>query len=269
MSGLRFTLRGTPEQRLDLSPLVPHRLAGLSQGEIERLPLGTVRRPVLVGDAFQVGIGEAGEVVIAGGSALLDRVGEALTTGTLIMEGDAGDCLGRGMSGGQLECRGSVRDWAASGLRGGTVVIAGDCGAFLGGPLAGEVEGMSGGTVLVRGKVGERVGDRLRRGIIVVEGDAGRLPASRMIAGTVVVCGAAGEMPGSLMRRGTVLLGGTPRLPPTFVPVREAPGGVFAALLARSLRPVSERAASLAAVPLRRFAGDMASLGRGEILLPA
>jgi formylmethanofuran dehydrogenase subunit C len=70
------------------------------------------------------------------------------------------------------------------------------------------------------------------------------------------------------MRRGTVLLGGeAPKLLPTFVPVREAPGGVFAALLARTLGAVSPGAAALARMPARRFAGDMASLGKGEILL--
>ena len=91
-----------------------------------------------------------------------------------------------------------------------------------------------------------------------------------MIAGTVVVCGGAGAMPGSLMRRGTVLLGGAvPALLPSFVPVGQAEGGVFRALLARALESLSPAAAALAQAPARRFAGDMASLGKGEILVAA
>jgi formylmethanofuran dehydrogenase subunit C len=268
MTALRFSLRGEPEQRLDLSALVPDRLAKLSQAEVERLPLGTIRAPVLVGDAFRVAMGDVDHIAFEGGSARLDGVGEGMASGTIVLDGDAGLRAGRQMSGGRLEVRGSAGHWAASGMRGGEIEIAGDCGDFLGGPLAGEVEGMAGGTVVVRGNAGARAGDRLRRGMVVVEGRAGELAASRLIAGTVVVCGGAGAMPGSLMRRGTVLLGGAvPMLLPTFVPVRQAEGGVFVALLARALLPLSPAAAALAKAPARHFAGDMASLGKGEILL--
>ena len=268
MAALRFILRAEPEQRLDLSPLVPNRLAKLSQAEIERLPLGTTRAPVLVGDAFRVGMGGAEQVTIEGGSPRLDGVGEGMTSGTIVLDGDAGLRAGRRMRGGRLEVRGNAGHWAASGMQGGQIEIAGDCGDFLGGPLAGEVEGMAGGAVVVRGNAGARAGDRLRRGIVVVEGRAGPLAASRLIAGTVVVCGGAGTMPGSLMRRGTVLLGGAvPKLLPTFVPVGQAEGGVFPVLLARALGPLSPAAARLARAPTRRFAGDTASLGKGEIWL--
>lgn len=269
MAAPRFRLRAEPDQRLDVAPLVPDRLAGLSQEEVERLPLGMARTPVLVGDAFRVTMGGGEEVVIEGGSALLDGVGEGMASGTLVLEGDAGLRAGRGMRGGRLELRGNAGHWAASGMQGGAITIAGDCGDFLGGPLAGEVEGMAGGSVLVRGAAGARAGDRLRRGLVVVEGRAGDLAGSRMIAGTIVVCGEAGALAGSLMRRGTVLLGvsSARSLPPTFVAVERAEGGVFPALLARTLRPLSPDAAALAAGPAHRFAGDMASLGKGEILL--
>ena len=43
MKPLVLTLRARPEQRLDLSPLVPHRLAGLSAAEIARIALQTTR----------------------------------------------------------------------------------------------------------------------------------------------------------------------------------------------------------------------------------
>ncbi len=268
MAALRFTLRAEPAQRLDLSPLVPERLAKLSQAEIERLPLGTTRTPALVGDAFRVAMGEADEVRIEGSSPRLDGVGESMASGKIVLEGDAGLRAGRQMRGGRLEVRGNAGHWAASGIQGGEIDIAGNCGDFLGGPLAGEVEGMAGGAVVVRGNAGGRAGDRLRRGVIVVEGRAGTLAASRLIAGTVVVCGGAGAMPGSLMRRGTVLLGGAvPELLPSFVPLDEAEGGVFRALLARALQPLSPAAAALARAPARRFGGDMASLGKGEILV--
>ncbi len=269
MSALRFVLRAAPEQRLDMSPLVPARLAGLSAAQIERLPVHTTRAALCVGDAFRVAMGDAGDIVIEGGSERFDRVGEAMASGSLTVEGDCGLRAGRAMTGGTLAVRGNAGHWAASGLRGGAVTIAGEAGDFLGGPLAGERAGMTGGTVLVRGGAGERAGDRMRRGLVVIEGDAGEAAASRMIAGTLVVCGTPGPLAGFLMRRGTLLLGSEPGagLLPGFVPVG-GDAGVFARLLAAALRPVSAAASDLAAGASVRLAGDMATLGRGEILLP-
>jgi formylmethanofuran dehydrogenase subunit C len=88
-----------------------------------------------------------------------------------------------------------------------------------------------------------------------------------MIAGTLVLCRGCGAMPGYLMRRGTILLGGNcEELSPTFVDcgIHELVG---MRLVAAFLGPYSKRAASLASGRLRRFAGDMATLGKGELLV--
>jgi formylmethanofuran dehydrogenase subunit C len=264
---VRFTLRAQPEQRLDLSPLTPDRLAGLDVKAVELLTLNTTRSPLCVADVFRVRAGNADRVAIEVGSERFDYLGHGMTRGELVVEGDAGFAAGRALAGGRLQIRGNAGPWAASGMRGGKIEIAGDAGDRLGGPLAGERTGMSGGVVVVGGNAGARAGDRLRRGLIVIEGAAGSSPASRMIAGTVVVCGAAGALPGYLMRRGTLVLGQSPDpLPPTFVPVG-GDGLVFLRLLARTLLTISPRAARLLRGPIRRFAGDMAVLGKGEMLV--
>ena len=265
MSGLRFTLRAPPDQRLDLSPLTPARLAGMGQTAIERIALHTTRQPLCVGDVFAVAMGDVASIVIEGGSERFDRVGEALDGGTLLLEGDAGSRVGRAMTGGTLTVRGSVGHWAASGLSGGTLEITGNAGDRLGGPLSGELRGMAGGTVIVRGNAGERAGDRLRRGLVVIEGDAGAAAGSRMIAGTLVACGAAGPLAGYMMRRGTLILGSTQVLP-TFVPVGPA-SPVFVELLSRALLPVSANTSRRVAAKAKRYAGDMAALGKGELLV--
>jgi formylmethanofuran dehydrogenase subunit C len=266
---VRFILRAPPDQRLDLSPLTPDRLAGVDAKAIERIALNTMRTPVCVADVFRIHPRDPARVVIEGGSSRFDNVAKGMSSGEVLLDGDAGLCAGRSMAGGRLEIRGSVGPWAASGLLGGRVEIAGDAGERLGGPLAGERTGMSGGIVVVAGNAAERAGDRLRRGLIVVEGDAGASPGSRMIAGTLIVCGEAGPLPGYLMRRGTLVLAQVREpLPPTFVAV----GGhdlLFFRLLARTLQPVSRRAAKLLAGRARRFAGDMSILGKGEVLIPA
>ena len=54
MTGLTFTLRAEPGERLDLSALLPSRLAGLAVSDIERIAIGTTRHPLHVGDVFSV-----------------------------------------------------------------------------------------------------------------------------------------------------------------------------------------------------------------------
>lgn len=265
---MKFTLRDQPDQRLDLAPLTPDRLAGLDAKAVARIAINTTRVPVCVGDVFRITPGDPASIVIAGGSARFDNLGEAMSGGNLLLEGEAGLYAGRGMSGGRLEIRGSVGPWAASGLLGGRLEIGGDAGERLGGSLPGERTGMAGGEVVVRGNAGERAGDHLRRGLIVIEGDAGRAPGSRMIAGTIVVCGRAGRLPGYLMRHGTLLLGANVEaLPPSFVPVGGGDDLLFLRLLGDALRSLSQRAAALVRAPSRRFAGDMAVLGKGEVFV--
>ena len=134
--------------------------------------------------------------------------------------------------------------------------------------MSGETVGMSGGVLHVRGDAGERAGDRLRRGVILIEGRAGAYAGSRMIAGTLAIGGEAGDLPGYLMGRGTILLGrGATLFSPTFGDCGEYEL-VAARLLADYVAQASAKLAGLFRRPLRRLAGDLAALGKGEILLP-
>lgn len=267
MSALVLTLRGAPDQRLDLSPLVPHLLAGKTAAEIEKIELQTTRTPVTVGDAFRLRMGDAAHIRIEGGGERLDRVGHAMTDGEIVVEGDVGAQAGRLMRGGSLVIRGSAGPWAGSAMIGGRLEILRDAGDHLGGPFGGETVGMRGGAIVVRGGAGARAADRMRRGTIVVEGECGAHAGSRMIAGTLVTLRRAGPLPGYLMKRGTIVLGADcDELSPTFIDC-----GVHALvamrLMADHVGASSGRAAACLRGPLRRYAGDMAVLGKGEILV--
>ena len=267
MKPLVLTLRQPPDQRLDLSPLVPQRLAGRSAAVIAAIALQTGREKVTVGDAFRLRMGDVEQIRIDGGSDRLDGIGEGMTAGEITVEGDAGARAGRLMAGGRLTIGGHAGPFAASGMKGGELVISGSAGDRLGGPLAGETAGMRGGVVIVHGDAGEQAGDRLRRGTIVIEGRAGRAAGSRMIAGTLIVRRAAGPCPGILMGRGTIVLGEPAvDLSPGFVDCGQHQL-VALRLMAAFVRSHSRRAAALLERPLRRLAGDMAVLGRGEILI--
>ena len=268
MKPLVLALKQEPDQRLDLSPLVPHLLDGKSAKEIAEIELQTTREKLTAGDIFKIRSGGADSIRFEGGSLRLDNVGQDLKSGEIIVEGDCGKSPGRKMSGGNLVVAGDCGPFAGSAMSGGRLEIGGDAGDFLAAPLEGEMEGMTGGLLIVRGNAGERAGDRLRRGTIVIEGSAGDFPGSRMIAGTLIVLKDCGTLPGYLMRRGTIVLANPPELAPTFVDcgIHEL---AFAKVFAGLLRDESRAAARLLGRPLARFAGDMAALGKGEIFFPA
>ena len=264
---ITFTLRREPDQRLDLSPLIPEKLAGKSLREIAAVELQTTRERVTVGEVFKILLGDAASLRFVGGSERFDWLGHAMSSGEIVIEGHAGAQAGRLMTGGSLTVRGNVGPFAASGLSGGHMEIAGDAGDNLGAPGIGEMQGLGGGVVIVRGNAGARAGERMRRGMLVIEGDAGDNAGARMLAGTLIVCGGTGRHPGVLMRRGTMLLGAPPaEMLPAFMDCGPQ-DLVFARLMARALANDSPRAAALWKRKLRRFAGDMSQLGKGEIFI--
>ena len=265
---MTFSLRAPPAQRLDLSPLTPQYLVGKTIAEIERIAVGTTRMRVTAGDVFRIREGDPATIVVEGGSTRFDHVGMGLTEGAIIVEGEVGVQAGRLMSGGQLTIHGHAGPFAGSGMKGGTLTIDRDAGERLAGPLSGETVGMIGGVLHVRGDAGARAGDRLRRGVVLIEGRAGAYAGSRMIAGTLAVGGEAGDLPGYLMGRGTILLGrGATLFSPTFADCGEH-DLVAARLLADYVAQTSAKLARLFRRPLKRLAGDLSALGKGEILLP-
>src|SRR5262249_44834395 len=155
---LVLRLRARPEQRLDLSPLVPQRLAGQSEAEIAKIELQTTRVRVTVGDAFRLRMGDAAHIRIEGAWDRRDPGGAGMTGGEIEVAGDVGIRAGRLMTAGRLSIGGNAGHWAASGMKGGIVEISGSAGDRLGGPVAGEVAGMRGGLVVVRGSAGARAG---------------------------------------------------------------------------------------------------------------
>jgi len=269
MSALTFTLRHEPPERLDLSRLVADVLAGLSKPEIEKIEIGTTRHASRVGDVFRVKGKDVERIVFDGGSARFDGVGTAMAAGSVRVVGSVGAQAGRLMRGGMLMVEGGAGPFAGSCMSGGRIEIFGSAGDRIGGPLAGEMAGMKGGVVIVRGMAGARAGDRMRRGLIAVGKGCGDYAGSRMIAGTLVVLGKAGAMPGYLMRRGTIVLGKMPaELSPGFVRTG-APEIAFGGLLDRYLMDEGVVSRPVLGRTPRRWGGDNAVLGLGEILVGA
>ena len=266
MSAIRLQLRHAPAGRIDLAGLNPGTVSRLAIKEIERLALGRDAK-LKVGDVFKVSGSPGATVAIETGGAGLDYVGRALSGGTLVVEGDVGAYAGEAMSGGRLEIRGNAGAFLGTGMTDGVVTVGGSAGDNLGSAIPGEKFGMLGGTVHVGGSIGARAGERMRRGVVVVKGASGASTGSRMVGGTFVVEGGLGDGPGPLMRRGTLIAPSARSLLATFNDCGRHDLR-FLGILHRYLADVL---GSLAPKPfpamVRRYAGDMATIGKGEILL--
>ncbi len=267
MGTLSFELKAKPDQRLDLSPLVPAKLKELKSKEIEALVVGTTRDKLRVGDLFKVKGEAGGAVAFAGTDARCDKIGAGMKEGEILIEGDVGAYLGAGMKGGKIRVKGSAGALAGASMAGGEIAIDGDSGERTAGILVGETLGMRGGLLTIGGNAGPLLGERMRRGLVIVGGDAGDYLGGRMVAGTIIVKRRAGRFAGFGMRRGSLILLEEPKeLLPTF-----GDSGVmefnYLRLMEHWLRETG-RAISLGA-RARRLMGDQAALGKGEMLIIA
>jgi len=267
VSALTFELKDTPDQRLDLSPLVPAVLAGLSRKEIEALTINTTRTKLTVGDAFKIKGKDAERLHFVGTDDRCDKIGAALAGGEILVDGDAGMLLGTKMKRGKIAVTGSASVLMGASMSGGEISVRRNVGDQAGGVAVGETMGMKGGFISIGGDAGALLGERLRRGIIVVGGKAGDYAGARMIAGTLVLKHGAGRCAGYGNRRGSLIFLEKPR---NILPTYSDCGVMefdYLRLLDKWLREQGVRIRFGARA--RRLMGDMAVLGKGEMLILA
>src|SRR5262249_39025081 len=255
-------------QRIDLAPLTASSIAGKTASEIGSIELWSGNRALQLADTFAVSGQSDGTIEIHNSCDQLDRIGAGMSDGRLTVRGDAGGYLGAKMSGGTIVVEGSAGPWAGTGMTAGLIHIHGNAGDFLAAAIPGDHNGMKGGAIVLTGNAGDRAGDRMRRGNVLIEGNAGDYCASRMVAGTLAVWGQVGKSPGVAVRGGTLLVRQVPAYVPTFNDCGEYPLS-FLTLLARSWRKLPGKFAGLPdeGFKVRRFMGDLANGGRGEILV--
>ena len=269
MSRLTLTLKAAPDSRITLAGLIPAISAGQSAAQLAMLIVGGGITPIRLGDVCTVSGSTGGDIALDGSSSRIDGVGAGLAGGTFTVTGDVGNTAGQGMRGGRLEIAGSAGGYLASGMKGGVIHVTGSAGDFAGAVGTGKRFGMTGGSVIIDGNLGARAGDKMRRGLILVRGKTGEAAGSRMVGGTIVAEGGFGPRPGALMRRGTLIGPRVEQMLSTF-----ADCGVHDLVImkvmargwAHELGAQSPRAFP---AQVRRFAGDLATIGKGELLLTA
>ena len=243
-----LALRTAPAGALELAAVTPDRLAQLAQREIAALPVRHGGRAAALGDFFVVQGERAARVRLEGDLRLAEGLGAAMTGGELVVEGHAGRDVGVAMTGGTIEVRG-------------------DAGDNAGGARPGAARGMAGGEIVIRGNAGDDAGARMRRGLVVVTRDAGRGTGRGMIAGTAVVFGAIGPDAGRWTKRGSIVACGPVARPPTFrYACTYRPPHVRVLLLYLRERRGLDVVERWITGRYDRYSGDLAELGKGEIL---
>ncbi len=264
---LLLTLRTKLQVPLEAPCVVPDKLAALSIKQIEHLPVQHGNVAAKLGDYFTV-TGDASNAIVTidGDVSRVKWLGAKMSGGSLHIRGSAGMHAGSTMTGGTLKIDGDADDWLGAEMRDGLIHVRGRAGHHVGAAYPGSRAGMRGGTLLVNGVTGDGTGAVMRRGLIAV-GGCGDYAGASMVAGSLFAFGSIGRYAGMAMKRGTIVaLGDPPEMLPTF-----RNSGVFAPpFLTIYLRRLCELGFPVSAVPrqMRRYCGDIAELGLGEILLP-
>ena len=203
---------------------------------------------VALGDLFEITGQAGGRIRFRGDLSRVNRLGAGLSEGAVVVEGNIGNEVGMGMSAGSIEVHGSAGDRA-----GGAAVEA--------------RRGMTGGELVIRGNAGSEAGSRMRRGMVAIGGDAGSHTGAGTIAGTIIVFGDAAHLlvSGPNADRSSRLARSPYHRPTgTRAPiVRQFSRFCSAGCGPATELPVEDRHVSGS---YRRYSGDLADLGKGEIL---
>jgi formylmethanofuran dehydrogenase subunit C len=247
--GLVAQLKAPLQQRADFSEVLAEPWTTLPAGEMSSRPVYLERDGrVPLGDLFNLKGSPEGRIRFSGDLEQVDRLGAGLSQGEVVVEGNVGREAGLALAGGSLD-------------------ITGNAGPRAGAAPPGFKRGMTGGELIVRGSAGPEGGAGMRRGLLVIAKSSGDRTGLGMIAGNVVVFGSAGPDTGLWSKRGSVVALGKITPPPTYSYVCTYQPTVLRLILTRlSVRfGIVVQRKHLTGL-YRRYSGDMAELGKGEIL---
>ncbi|MDR3101781.1 MAG: formylmethanofuran dehydrogenase subunit C [Methanocalculaceae archaeon] len=173
-------------------------------------------------DVFDVHVdGEAAgpgatEIVLLGDASRVKRIGEYMTDGKIIVDGDIGMHCGDFMAGGTIEIMGNAGDWLGREMLGGKIVCHGNAGHYCGSGYRGGRKGVRGGEIFVEGSVGDYCGECLFGGVVHVKRNAGLHAGVNMKGGKLIIDGDAVMPCGDMFGGECTIFGHADDFLPTF-----------------------------------------------------
>jgi len=200
---------------VDAKCISPDKLSELTLEEVKKLRVYEGNRAMKLEDLFYVKeegseSSEVVKLVLEGDFKKVQRVGEEMKSGEILIEGDIGHFLGFRMRGGSIVVKGNAGSWIGSEMRGGNIEIFGNVGDHVGAVLRGErlSRGMSNGVIIIHGNAGSEIGTGMRKGTIIVNGDCGYLPGIKMSGGSILIRGNCDGKAGARMTGGKIVICG-------------------------------------------------------------
>jgi formylmethanofuran dehydrogenase subunit C len=211
------------------------------------------------------------QITIDGNVPHVKYIGAKMTTGKIVVKGDAGMHTGAQMSGGEILIKGNVDDWAGAEMKGGFLKINGDSGHLLGAAYRGSNDGMMGGCIHVVGNIGTEAASFMRRGMIVVEGNSGPFMGVHMNGGEIIIFGQAGRRVGAQAKGNggfIACLGGVESMLPTYrYDTTYVPIFMKLYMLQLNNNLGIDKAVNYYKAPMKRYRGDLAVGGNSEIFI--
>ena len=241
---------------IEAACISPDTFAEKSVREIAALPLWEGNRKRALSELFKIEHkttpSENPSIRISGDVGRVRRIGAKMSSGKIIIEGNAGMHLGEEMKGGTISVAGNVGSWAGCMMRKGTIEIRGNAGDYVGAAYRGSTRGMGGGVIIIHGNAGNEVGCFMRKGLIKIYGNVGQLAGIHMKNGTILIRRNSEGRAGAEMLGGKIILCGyIPSILPTFTI-----DGVKS-----SVKIDGEKVDG----PFYRFLGDLAENGNGKL----
>jgi formylmethanofuran dehydrogenase subunit C len=234
---------------IEAETITPDNFDGKNKDEISSLSVWYGNKEEKIGSMFDISIEDHGGddvKIVLGDVPRVKRIGERMSNGEIVINGDVDMHCGAFMSGGRIEVKGNADSWAGREMSGGELIIEGNAGHYLGGAYRGEMKGMTGGKIMVKGNAGDYVGDHLTVGEIEINGNAGILAGLHMEGGRITI-GDDATMPGGEMRNGEIIV----------------KGNVFERLPSFRYEGTEE----LDGVGFDKYIGDLAPEGKGKGIL--
>ncbi len=209
---LTLTLKSPLSLPIDVDLVLPENVAQTSMAQIgdQLIWCGKNQQPLR--DFFDISGSAVDDLTIewrgcsdGQGLSRVNRIGQNMTTGTMLIRGDVGLHTGWRMQSGRIEVHGNADDYLGSEMVGGSIIVTGDTGNHAGSRFCGEKIGMNRGEIFIQGSAGHGLGQGMRRGTIVVGQQAGKLVGWNMLAGTIVCLQGCGPHPGAGMVRGSIV----------------------------------------------------------------
>lgn len=214
MNTVTITIKKQPDLFLEADCFTPDALAGKKADEIAELPVFIGKTVEKIGDYFTVS-GETGptadetRLVFNGDFTKVKYIGSKMSTGEVVLNGDADMYVGSWMSGGKITVNGSVGHFAATAMSGGELNITGNAGNYLGAAYRGDWRGMSKGKITVAGNVGSDCATFMTGGEIEIGGNVDVHVMTHADGGKVIIHGNAKSRLGGQATRGEIYLFGT------------------------------------------------------------